>query len=67
MDDKNPENNDGKTPFDFALDVDKKIMYEAMISKNILLEEEASVLRVIIEKPVSEKRKGFMHSLKEFF
>ena len=64
VDDKNPKNNVGSTPFDFALDVDKKIMYEVMISKNILQEEK---LRVIDEKPVNEKRKGFLHSVKDFF
>ena len=71
VDDKNPKNNVGSTPFDFALDADKKIilkiMYEVMISKNILLEEEASVLRVIDKKPVNEKKKGFLRSVKDFF
>ena len=66
-DEKNPKNNDGLTPFDFASYVDKKLMYEVMISKNIVLEKEASVLRVIDEKPVNEKRKGFLHSIKDFF
>ena len=67
VNDKNPKNNVGSTPFYFASDVDKKMMYEVMISKNIVLEKEASVLRVIDEKPINEKRKGFLHSIKDFF
>ena len=67
VDEKNPKNSDGLTPFDCASDVDKKIMYEVMISKNIVLEKEALVLRVIDEKPINEKRKGFLHSIKDFF
>ena len=35
---KNPTNDDGTTPFDLALDGDKKIMYEAMLSKITSLE-----------------------------
>ena len=38
---KNPRSNDGQTPFDLASDGDKKMMYEAIISRNIFLEFES--------------------------
>ena len=47
---KNPSNNDGQTPFDLASDGDKKMMYEAIISRNIFLEFDRESKKTINEE-----------------
>ena len=47
---KNPSNNDGQTPFDLASDGDKKMMYEAITSRNIFLEFDRESKKTINEE-----------------